>query len=189
MINSQIMNALWESLNPLLENYNFQPLLWPRVAHFTSLVWCNNWCQISPSLFKYYKSYEKWFTWQNFLKNYNGVTIISKTDIYNSTDLHLFSDSSKISFGGVYGREYIYGPFPESWQQYDIQFLELYPILLLVDIFKASFVNKSIIFHCDNISVVYAINKQTSRNKLVMTIIRKLVLIFLPTPPIMLINI
>lgn len=119
------------------------------------------------------------YMWQTFLNNYNGITIISKYDTLNSTDLHLFSDSSKLGFGGVYGTNYIYGPFPQSWHDYDIQFLELYPIFLLVNIFKNAFANKSIIFHCDNSSVVYALNKQTSRNKLVMTIIRKLVLIFL----------
>lgn len=84
-----------------------------------------------------------------------------------------------MGYGGVYKSHFIYGKFPLSWQKFDIQVLELYPIFLLVNVFKDCLRNKSVLFHCDNISVVFAINNQTSRNKSVMSLLRPLVFLFL----------
>ena len=114
--------------------------------------------------------------WYEFLLSYNGVTLISPPVSYDSCDIHLYTDSSKIGFGGVYGKHYIQGFFPQTWQNYDIQVLEFYPVFLLVHIFADSFANKMIIFHSDNLSVVTALNKQSSRCKGVMSLLRPLVL-------------
>lgn len=118
-------------------------------------------------------------TWQQFLDHYNGVTIITPSIVDNSSELSLLSDSSKIGYGGVFGTHFIYGSFPLAWQKFDIQFLEIFPIFVLVNVFKFSLANKNILFFCDNSAVVSPINKQTSKNKLVMVILRKLVLTFL----------
>lgn len=117
--------------------------------------------------------------WIEFLKHYNGKTIITEKLSFTSYELNLYSDSSKTGFGGIYKKNYISGLFPKSWYNFDIQFLELYPIFLLVNIFKKELRNKTIIFHCDNSSVVSALNTQTSRNKMIMMLIRPLILIFL----------
>ena len=114
--------------------------------------------------------------WYEFLLFYNGVTLISRPLSVNSCDIHLYTDSSKHGYGGVYGKHFIKGSFPQAWQILDIQVSELYPIFLLVHIFAKNFANKMIIFHSDNISVVTALNKQSSRCKGVMRLLRPLVL-------------
>ena len=117
--------------------------------------------------------------WKEFLSNYNGITLISIPISFSSLDIHLYSDSSLKGFGGVYGTRYIYGSFPRSWQKLDIQVLELYPVFLLINIFHKEFSNKRIIFHCDNASVVSALNKQTSKCRQMMSLLRPLILLFL----------
>ena len=99
--------------------------------------------------------------------------------LLSSTDLHLYSDASKSGYGATYRRYFIQGLFPDSWKNFDIQVLELYPIVLLVNLFADELKNKSITIHCDNIAIVYALNSQTSKNKRVMYSLRPLILILL----------
>ena len=117
--------------------------------------------------------------WKEFLRSYNGITIISPKTFVNSNELHLFSDSSKSGFGAVFGSRYLYGSYPPAWKNLDVQVLELYPIFILVNVFAKKFSNLRIDFHCDNSSVVSAINKQTSKNKDVMHLLRPMVLLML----------
>lgn len=52
---------------------------------------------------------------------------------------------------------------------------ELYPIVLALELWADQLANKRILFHFDNISVVYCINKQTYKNPDSMRLIRRLV--------------
>ena len=118
-------------------------------------------------------------TWSSFLTSYNGKTLMSFGPPLSSIDLHLYSDASKSGYGATYRRHFIQGLFPESWKNLDIQVLELYPIVLLVNLFADDFKNKCITIHCDNIAIVYALNFQTSKNKRVMQLLRPLILTLL----------
>ena len=91
----------------------------------------------------------------------------------------MFTDSCKTDYEGTFKNEFIQGTFPDAWQSVDIQVLELYPIFLLVHMFAHKLRNSKVTFHCDNAAVVLSINKQSSRNKLVMTILRPLILLLL----------
>ncbi len=62
---------------------------------------------------------------------------------------------------GTYGFYWIQGDWPELWKELNIAFLELYPILLMLQLFGHKLVNSSIHFHCDNIAIVQIINKQS----------------------------
>ena len=52
---------------------------------------------------------------------------------------------------------------------------ELLPIVIAVEIYSQTLSNRHICFHCDNIAVVHIINKQTSKEKTVMKLFRRLV--------------
>jgi len=114
--------------------------------------------------------------WKTFLCHYNGITLIKPLSETSSEQIHLYTDSSKLGYGGTYQSHFICGPFPEAWKFLDIQVLELYPIFLLVHTFSQELKNSKVVFHCDNMSVVSALNKQTSRNKAIMSLLRPLVL-------------
>lgn len=117
--------------------------------------------------------------WNMFLSKFNGISLITPKEKFTSNELHMYSDSSHIGYGGTFRSHYILGPFPSKWKNYSIQFLELFPIFLLLHVFKEQLSHKSIIFHCDNQSIVNIINKQSSADPLIMKLLRPMILIML----------
>ncbi len=88
----------------------------------------------------------------------------------------LFSDSSKKGFGACYGFNWIQGVWPSKWKDFHINILELCPILALVETFSHKFRNSVIHFHCDNSSVDDVFNKQSTKDSVIMVIVRRMVL-------------
>lgn len=117
--------------------------------------------------------------WSTFLKSYNCITIIRASATLASHNLNLYSDASLTGFGATFNNCYVKGIFPKSWGQYSITVLETYPVLAVIGTFAKKLKNKRLVFHCDNMGVVYILNKQSSRNPVIMTMLRLLVLILL----------
>ncbi|VDI70685.1 Hypothetical predicted protein [Mytilus galloprovincialis] len=116
-------------------------------------------------------------TWQNFLRNFNGKSLILSDRWLTSDQLHLFTDASgTLGYGALFGAQWFLGKWDTKWQKQNIAFLELYPIVLAVEIWGHQIKNQCIYFHTDNIALVSVINKQTSKDALIMFLIRRLVL-------------
>ena len=115
----------------------------------------------------------------SFLQNYNGRTIIRPLSVVNSSQIKLCADASKTGFGATYGKYWIQGTWPTSWQQLHISFLEMYPIYVTVAFFAPKLKNSSITFYSDNMGVVEILNKQSSKCHYLMQLVRPLVLILL----------
>jgi hypothetical protein len=121
-------------------------------------------------------------TWLHFMSNYNGRTYFRLLGVLDSPQLHLFSDASKLGFGATFGPRWIQAPFPLSWQnklsnhEIHISFLELYPVMVCMEVFGKFITNTNVLFHSDNQTVVHVLNKQSSKDKLLMSLIRPLVL-------------
>ena len=62
--------------------------------------------------------------------------------------------------------------FPRECQVFNITFLELYPIVLAVHLWR----NHSIIFHTDNQALISILNLHTSRDADIMCMVRRMVL-------------
>ena len=91
--------------------------------------------------------------------------------------LQLYTDASgSVGYGAVYGNQWFHGTWPTSWLKHNITTLELYPIVAAVLVWGEEWKNKNVCFYTDNEALVAIINKQTSRDHCVMTLIRKLVL-------------
>lgn len=116
-------------------------------------------------------------TWQHFLEHYNGVTFFRSLKTVDGRDINMASDASKLGLGACFGSSWIQAPFPPSWQQLHITILELYPVFLMIAVFGHKLKNHNITFYCDNTGVTDIINKQSSPNKTVMSIVRALVLL------------
>ena len=106
-----------------------------------------------------------------------------ETSWVSNHQLNLYTDSSGSSHlgCGVYFKgNWAFFPWPIIWQEKevmrDMTFLELVPILLAIYLYKTSFVDKQIMFHTDNNSLVSVLNKKSSKSKRVMQLIRPLVL-------------
>ena len=117
--------------------------------------------------------------WEVFLDSYNGVTIIREPILASSAAINLFTDASHRGYGGTYGSQFICGQFPERWKNFSITILETYPIPALLATFAHKLKNSRILFNCDNLGVVHIINKQSSKNAVVMKLVRPLVTILL----------
>ena len=117
--------------------------------------------------------------WEMFLKNFNGKTIIRELPVNDSLTLHMYSDASKLGFGATFGSEWIQSTWPENWKALNIALLELFPIYVMIKMFGMKLTNSKILFHCDNIAVVSIVNNQTSKDKLIMKLVRPLVLLLL----------
>ena len=105
--------------------------------------------------------------WMQFLREYNGRTIIEEKRTISSTQLCFYSDSSITGFGGTFGKEWIQGLWPTAWKKFHITILELYPIYILVNKYEHLLVNCNVIFYCDNQAVTSIINSQTSKDVMI----------------------
>lgn len=115
--------------------------------------------------------------WYSFLQRYNGCTLLTKDRFVSSLTLKLYSDAASTKgFACIHNKSWTFGAFPSLVKHHHINVLELYPIALAVQIFGHHWTNKNICFVCDNLAVVYCLNKQTSRDPTLMKLIRVIVL-------------
>jgi hypothetical protein len=121
-------------------------------------------------------------TWLYFLRNHNGVTYFRSLQILPGDHFHMTADASKQGYGATFGPHWVQEAFPTYWQELltnkkiGITTLELYPVHVMIGTFGHRIKNSSVLFHSDNTGVVKIINKQSSPNKTIMSIVRPMVL-------------
>ncbi len=115
--------------------------------------------------------------WKNFLEKFNGKTIISKDVWCNNFKFHVFSDASGFAYAAFLNERWFQGNFPDSWKNVCIAIKEFIPVYLAMKIWFMEVDNTRILFHVDNISVVYILNNQTSNVRTIMFMLRDLVLV------------
>ncbi|MCG8031789.1 MAG: hypothetical protein JAZ03_06400 [Candidatus Thiodiazotropha taylori] len=117
--------------------------------------------------------------WLKFFTDFNGVSVFHDRFWVSNEDLQLFTDSagsSNLGFGAFFAGKWSYGPWPQSWVEQgiteDITVLELFPLLVSLQIWGNDLRNKKILFRVDNMAVVHIVNSMTSKSDRVMTILR-----------------
>ena len=114
--------------------------------------------------------------WKEFLHGFNGRAFFIDEKMLSGDYLQLYTDASgEIGYGAVLGNEWFWGLWPTEWRAFNIAVLELYPIVAAVGVWGNQWENKSVCFYTDNQALVSILNKQTSREKVVMRLIRTLV--------------
>ena len=113
--------------------------------------------------------------WKIFLDQFNSTYICLSNRWVSSNTLKLFTDASGAGFSAVFGGKWIQGRFPKEWTSVNIAIKELLPIVLAVQLWGHQMQNAKILFMSDNRSVVYVINKKTSKDPMLMELLRKLV--------------
>ena len=123
-------------------------------------------------------------TWLTFLKKFNGVAYIPSATWFHSDNLELYTDSAgsrTFGCGCFFKQEWAFFPWPESWCcdeiMKDITFLEMVPVILALFLWGGQLSHKNVVLHIDNEALVYVINKQTSKSKRLMQLVRRFVLI------------
>jgi hypothetical protein len=120
--------------------------------------------------------------WHKLLANWNGVSLFLDIATTEAYDLELFTDASDLGYGGYFKGKWFSSTWPESLgdildSKFSIAFKELYPIVVAALLFGPSWGQKRIMFRCDNIATVWAINKGRSKSPAMMQLMRRLVLL------------
>ena len=115
--------------------------------------------------------------WLQFLDHFNGRAFFLSDRWETSSTLELYTDAAASKgYGAIFGKHWFGGPFPSAWHCFNITVLEFFPIVLAVHIWGSSMANRCVMFFTDNAALVDIINKQTSKHKSVMVLVRDLVL-------------
>ena len=115
--------------------------------------------------------------WETFLTSFNGSYLFISQQWLSSENIRLYTDSAgSLGYAAVYGSNWVNGAWPSTWANQSIALLELYPVLLALEIWGSHLANHSILFLSDNEAVVHIVNKQSSREPRIMVLVRRLVL-------------
>lgn len=115
--------------------------------------------------------------WQLFINKFNGKSVFLQDQWVSACKLNMYSDASgSIGYAAVLGSQW----FAEKWlkqhQEYHITIKELFPIVLALEIWGKKLKDHKILFFSDNMAVVEIINKQSSKDKIIMRLVRRLVI-------------
>ena len=118
--------------------------------------------------------------WLQFLPDWSTSTIIPETFEIRDTDIHLFTDASKIGFGGIYGNRWIQARWPPGMaalnrgRAIDIDYLELFAIYAACATWGHLWAGKRIVIHTDNMPITDVWQAGTSKSPSLMTLVRQL---------------
>jgi len=112
--------------------------------------------------------------WFRFLPHYNGVSLLFDDDWSGDAVLHIFTDAFGFGAGALFGNHWFSFPWPHDLQCQNIVTLELFAIVLSCQTWGHLWKGKLVMFHCDNQSVTYAIQKRRVHNHDLMLWIREL---------------
>jgi hypothetical protein len=122
--------------------------------------------------------------WLTFLDSFNGVSYIPDDIWLDSSNLQLFTDSAgspTMGCGCFFGTEWSFFRWPKAWHcdeiMKDITFLEMVPVMLALCLWGTQLQHKKVILRIDNEALVVVINKQTSKSKRLMQLVRQFVLV------------
>ena len=115
--------------------------------------------------------------WLQFLDLYNGKSFFLAEiwETSNTLELYTYSAGSK-GYSAVFGNHWLYGAWPPSWKSLNIATLELFPIVIALHLWGPTISHKCVLLFTDNAALVDIINKQTSKDKGIMILVRSLVL-------------
>ena len=113
--------------------------------------------------------------WEIFIRHFNGASMFLEDEWQTSQTLSLYTDASGLGFGGIFGTKWFSDIWEQSWECYHISVKELFPIVVAVQLWGHHMKNKKVCFFSDNMAVVHIINKQTSKDPLLMTLLRRLI--------------
>ena len=86
--------------------------------------------------------------WEIFLSSFNGRAFFLDEKWITSECVHLYTDAAgSLGFGGLCGKKWSLGSWPQTWKKLNITVLELFPIVVAARIWGSMWQNKRIIYH------------------------------------------
>ena len=115
--------------------------------------------------------------WLHFLQHFNGVTLCLNDKWLSSSTIKLFSDASNAGYSIIFGSSWFAAAWPPSWRCHHITIKELFPIVMAIEAWgPLNFLTINFCFYAITLAVVTIINKLTSKDTVIMSLVRRLVL-------------
>ena len=111
--------------------------------------------------------------WDQFMVGYNGVSIMW-LQAEPEVDKLLATDANLTGFGGISDQAYFKGTFPEHLKGKNIATLELWAVLIALEIWKDKFRGQFFWIHVDNEAVATVLNTGASRNTELQDLLRRI---------------
>ena len=107
----------------------------------------------------------------------NGKRMFLSDDWLVSDTLQLYTDAASAKgFASLFGTKWFMHAWPEDFQMLHINILMLFPIILAVEIWGEKMSDQRILFLSDNEATVFVLNKMSSKDPVMMKLVRRLVL-------------
>jgi hypothetical protein len=115
--------------------------------------------------------------WLSFLDEYIGVSFFRDIEWKPNIGLKLFNNASKCGFVIMFGKHWNFSEWP-SYCKYTtgIQLMEMFPVAVALYMWGHLLQHKKLVFYCDNLRIVHAINHSSAKCPKMMDIIRFIVL-------------
>lgn len=116
--------------------------------------------------------------WLNLLPSWNGKSIFLEPVWTTNERINLYTDASgTLGYGAYYQGAWLRADWLPDQASYDIQWKELYAILIAAITWGHKWSGLKIRFNCDNSAIVQSWAKGSSRNRDVMSLLRRLFLV------------
>ena len=114
--------------------------------------------------------------WELFMDGINGKRMFLSDDWTVSDALCLYTDAASTQgFAGVFGSKWFMHAWPDDFLSLHINIMELFPIVIAVEIWGNQMTNQRILFLSDNEATVFVLNKMSSKDPIMMKLVRRLV--------------
>ena len=111
--------------------------------------------------------------WHIFVNSWNGISFFESIHPQTTADYHITTDASgSWGCGGCFNEHWLQYAWPTGWSSVSIMAKELVPIVFSCAVWGPLLSKRSIEFHCDNRSLVDAIKKGSSRDDMVLHLLR-----------------
>ena len=111
--------------------------------------------------------------WHTFLNSWNGLSFLRCTGPGKPPDHCIQTDASGTwGCGAFFEGKWFQSPWSPDWLPCNIMAKELVPIIFSCGVWGCHLARKRVLFQCDNYSLVAAINKGSSKDPLVMHLLR-----------------
>ena len=112
--------------------------------------------------------------WSTFLHEWNGVSMFPEPQWTSSVDMEMYTDASDTALAGYYQGDW-FVELTDTSQS--INYREMRALVLAAATWGHRWSNRRIMFHCDNQAVVHILTSGTSKNVLLMRLVRSLLYI------------
>ena len=110
--------------------------------------------------------------WDTFLKYWNGASMLRHPAVSHPEFCAQTDASGTWGCAAVLAPHWLLWQWPQEWRSIGIMAKELVPIVFTCIVWNPCLSKHHINFHCDNANLVIAINKGSSKDKLVMHLLR-----------------